>query len=759
MEASLLQQKLSGLRPELINQNKCTNKTSLHQNILRHSQSVLQSQHKKYNLGNGYHCADPLTAAEYLLQREYGETSLYDPKQRAPVIIPQVFNSNQYAKSSPVNILDYEIGMATMQNTLENLTNERPDYWFTKEMQAFYDENAQQSSEDIDKKKFDRWIIHCKIFYLTIQEIGGGAATLDLPLLTTSETESFVRACLAELASNSPPPSSKLKNILKGGVANLRQKIENLIKSNPPSDPVALWYFELNLAELGENAEDWFRNQFLALLSDEILHDTVILQSVKFMTNIKKKFHQEFDFLLLSWSRKLIIAVEIKRQSSAIMDAIGQLESYKQIFDKKLGDQLDNSWTFLPVICVEKNHHNLNQTQHYITFQTNIKSWLSGIFTQYPELPCTVSSLDQVKNVLRMIIFTIHVSKSAPVTTSNWVEYTSNAIESISTVENIVFYSNTQMHIMNPNEPRLRKLLIRGGYGTGKSFLLEEKAKQLSRDPHYAGNIVYVCWRVEPTSLLEWRLKLDLEEKHGVSIMGLDHNVGKGTQDLLVRTVRQKKVKALFFDEWKEQQYHDFFSWMLNETVFQSLEIIWIAFQGGKSAHTEKAAQQFTLLDLSTNFRNSRELVKEAKNVADKKHYKYKSGLVLPPPMFPSGRPPIYVNSFENAIKEMRKLSQSGILVIADTRTDGEHWGEHTVVLDKMNEEWKRYDFTDKDFKAEENPYEVLKNGNILLTDCLFIQGFEWVNVVSFREDANYIDYHDCNYFMRCNTNLIVIER
>ena len=415
-----------------------------------------------------------------------------------------------------------------MKNTLENLIRERPNYWFTKELQVFYDENQKNAGEDIDKKKFDIWVLHCKIMYLTIQEIG--TASLNLPLLTTSETDPFIRACLTELDSNSST-SSDFKNTLKNALSKLpemkrlRPKIENLIKRNPPTDPIARWYFELNLAELGEKAEHWFLNQFLAFESEEILHDTVILQPVTFMTDIKKKRHQEFDFLFISWPRKLIIAVEIKRQLTTTT-AFTQLETYKQIFDEKLGDQLDNTWTFLPVICVERNHLNLNPSQHFITFQTDIKSWLSGIFTQYPILLCSVpliSPLDQVKNVLRIIIFTIHASKNAPVTSSNWVEYTSNTIESLSTVENIVFYSNTQMHIMNPSEPRLQKLLIRGGYGTEKSFLLEEKVKQLSRDPRYAGHIMYVCWHVKPTSLLEWRLKLELEEKHGVTIMGLDY--------------------------------------------------------------------------------------------------------------------------------------------------------------------------------------------------------------------------------------------
>ena len=134
--------------------------------------------------------------------------------------------------------------------------------------------------------------------------------------------------------------------------------------------------------------------------------------------------------------------------------------------------------------------------------------------------------LEEVKNLLKILVFAIHVSKKdqiAPITSSTWVEYTSNAIENVSTSHNILFYSNQQMAIMNNDDPRYRRVIIGGPFGSGKSILLMQKAIQLNDRLEYKGKVMFVVDDSRHTfgklkTMLFHRLKIDLEEYHGIIV-------------------------------------------------------------------------------------------------------------------------------------------------------------------------------------------------------------------------------------------------
>ena len=166
--------------------------------------------------------------------------------------------------------------------------------------------------------------------------------------------------------------------------------------------------------------------------------------------------------------------------------------------------------------------------------ETEIKPWLTSILDNYPIVQITQkpTPLDQVQKLLKIIVFSIHVSKKdlvVPITSSNWVEYIQNAIDNVSTSHNILFYSHQQMAVMNSNDSRYNKLMIRGPFGTGKTVLLQQKTIQLSEQPQFKGKVMYLLGSLRncPKSLLYHRTKLELEEKHGIFVIQIDGAVSK----------------------------------------------------------------------------------------------------------------------------------------------------------------------------------------------------------------------------------------
>ena len=248
------------------------------------------------------------------------------------------------------------------------------------------------------------------------------------------------------------------------------------------------------------------------------------------MTNVRNKMHRESDFLIISWNRKLVISVEMKQKITHVNkfdEALDQLHQNHTLFEERLGDQFSHGWTFYPVICVANDNFLMN-SRHYISMETEICPWLESIFKRFPVLtpvPQQPAQLHDVKKLLKIIVFAVHVSKKdqiAPITSTNWVEYTSKAIDNVSTSDNIVFYSNEQLAVMNGDDPRYRKLVIRGPFGTGKSILLQQKAIQLNKLPEYNGRVLYL--QIE-SEMLYHRLKIDLEERHGVVVKHVMYRV------------------------------------------------------------------------------------------------------------------------------------------------------------------------------------------------------------------------------------------
>ena len=298
--------------------------------------------------------------------------------------------------------------------------------------------------------------------------------------------------------------------------------MKQMIVDTPSEDSNLLWLFGFELSDIGEKLEHWFFEQLLPL-KDGILKNTVVLSSLTFLTNLQNKMHKETDFLIISWEKKLILSIELKR-TIADDKVFQQLEKSHQIFEERLGDQLKSGWTYFPVVCVENDNLSVNSL-HYINTETEINPWLTSIFKKFPTVPTTSipNLLNEFKDLLKILIFAIHVSKKeqvAPVTSSTWVEYTSNAIENVSTSHNILFYFNQPMAIMSNDDPRYKRVMICGPFGVGKSILLKQKAIQLNSQPQYKNKVMLIVQSMveKPHPMLYHRLKADLEEDRGIYI-------------------------------------------------------------------------------------------------------------------------------------------------------------------------------------------------------------------------------------------------
>eukprot|EP00111_Clytia_hemisphaerica_P022510 TCONS_00066185-protein len=538
-----IMQKVLSLKPLPIDPTRCTPNKSLYQQILNNSQATSERQAKQFNLGNSHCTANPMHAADFVLEREYGDSSLFVQGERTSVFIPPTFVSNQYKKSS-FAILNYDV-KKDIDRLLVNLKQHSPTYWLTKELETFM--QTQNNADSIDKKAFGKWILNLQIMYLAISELKTDQVTLPQ---TTLDIGVFVQGCLAVLFPTSPLGTLLQQNLF---TKNLKKLIKQMIEETPSKDSNLGWLFTLELSEVGEKLEHWLYDQLLPL-KDDNLQNTVVLSSLIFLTNVQKKMHKETDFLIISWERKLIISIELKR-TIADDKVFKQLESNHRVFEERLGDQLISGWTYFPVVGVENDNLSV-KSQHYITIQTEIKQWLTSVFKRFPTIPAVSipNPLDEAKKLLKILVFAIHVSKKdqiAHITSSTWVEYTSNAIENVSTSHNILFYSNQQMAIMNNDEPSYRRVVISGPFGVGKSILLTQKAIQLNKRPEYNGKVMIVVdsHSYKTKSMQFHRLKVDLENQHGIFVEDLSSN--KNHYIRIVEMIKTRDLKTLFIDEFK----------------------------------------------------------------------------------------------------------------------------------------------------------------------------------------------------------------
>eukprot|EP00111_Clytia_hemisphaerica_P011755 TCONS_00034520-protein len=636
--------------------------------------------------------------------------------------------SSQYSRECATANLDSNI-MGQLKKVLNNLKEQSPDNWFTKDLDLFL---QTQNTTEINQTEYDKWIFNAKVMYLVTQE--HNIQKLNLPSTTSSQ---FIPAL------GNIQPKSPFLNILAG--KNKKAKVDKRIAKLPPQDSRLSYCFNLNLNECGEKTERSIFEKLISLKNNETLQDIVVLSSPNFMTEVTSKKHQEFDMLIFSWTRKLIIGVEVKRTLTNNTTAFEQLNKYHSILEKQLGDQLGPGWSFVPVLCVEKNNTKFSNYPYYIDLNTDLETWLSDVFNKCSTSQPLQTSLQQLKKILQIIVFSIHLStkdKPKPITTSYLFDYVRNAIDSLSTARNIVFYSKQQLPVISSNDPCFNKIIFMAGFGTGKTFLLREKVMILSKDDLYKGRILYVVCNGE--GLLYHDRKTELEQQ-GITVV-----TGKSAIESLKIPWIRRHFKAIVFDEWSENYEKEIdLKWLDN------FPVCWIA---PNSSYRAKAKvfvsiktnfKGFEVIQLHTNLRNTKEIVEKTKNIAETQLYKYVQGVSETPVNFLTGDPPIYVSSIGEAVFKASSLRKKGLLIVTDTI-------EFPI---PPSEPIKFYHLSRNDFDENNNPCDYLSQGNILVTSRNYVSGFE-CPVVIYENDQTVrenLEHHECNISMRCTTQLIIV--
>ena len=276
------------------------------------------------------------------------------------------------------------------------------------------------------------------------------------------------------------------------------RKLNNWIKkclkqtTLPENDPGMMWFFHLDMAEIsGDMAESWLFEELKNAFEDaNNIDKTVILHASDVAIDVESNSQQqEFDFLLLVPNRKLIVGVEVKRTFNKKKQK--KKTSFKniEILEERLSDQLGEGWTYFPILCVfNPTSDMLTETRsnnHFIHSETDIRQWIQQVVNSFPETLNYSVSLEQLRNVLKILVFVLQMSKSSipnagdnvnpplgTIVESKWVKFVTEALKTISTKTNIIFYSNNQLPIFFNNGPEYQKVFLNGCYSAGKTFLL-----------------------------------------------------------------------------------------------------------------------------------------------------------------------------------------------------------------------------------------------------------------------------------------------
>ena len=257
---------------------------------------------------------------------------------------------------------------------------------------------------------------------------------------------------------------------------------------------------------LGETIE----HQLYKILQERsFLTKTVIINSLNIFNTPKGGNHCEYDFILLNPARKLIVGIEAKR---TFPDKNNKAKDQLKRLYKMLSENLQEfkGWQFVPMIFTENDK--TEGHRQVMNSENCIKKLRDVVEENYEQTDIQEKAKTSLRKALEILVFTIHFGK--PLTESSWVEYINTSIKTVCTKENVVFYSKEQLQILDE-----KRLLLVGGYGTGKSFLMQQKVEKLINYDDSTKILYAISGENNPSSLLFYQLKKDWQRKHAIEVV------------------------------------------------------------------------------------------------------------------------------------------------------------------------------------------------------------------------------------------------
>jgi hypothetical protein len=189
----------------------------------------------------------------------------------------------------------------------------------------------------------------------------------------------------------------------------------------------------------------------------------------------------EFDFLIVSAPLQTIFHVEVKRTCSknTADSAAKQLDRGLKLFQDKIPFPEKEKWKYVRMMCFgiddQKDSIFCSECQSYV---------LGPIADVWTEITKNIKQADQATtsretylNILKYILYEMFKQESC-VTAQQLTEETRKTSNEMSTMKNIFFWSKEQLNIMRATQDS-KRIALTSEFGTGKTILLKEKAKEL----------------------------------------------------------------------------------------------------------------------------------------------------------------------------------------------------------------------------------------------------------------------------------------
>ena len=234
----------------------------------------------------------------------------------------------------------------------------------------------------------------------------------------------------------------------------------------------------------------------------------------------------ESDFILFLPKRKLIIFIEVKNtlsqnpQASASKQLQRNMEKLQDLFHDIIDD---GDWRFCAcTYFLDKSHANVCSECNKWTLSNDkdFEAWWDQIKRLCPVV--NVDETEQKKTrrkaleIVRLLLFTIHMR--LPTTPSRSVEQIVELMQKIGDPQNILFWTKQQYELLTKETHEL--VLLKAGYGAGKSILMETKCENVAQN----SVCLYIAGGKQNKKPMLLHLKLQNKWKNNPNIMLRSYN-------------------------------------------------------------------------------------------------------------------------------------------------------------------------------------------------------------------------------------------